>query len=106
MTARLKRWGAWALAVLCAALGAGWLWSRRGQLAWKARARVAEIAKGVAADKAMRDALISEATSETAEIERLSRRIEERERAIVAHHERVEGLSREEIRERLSRLGY
>lgn len=102
----LKRWGGWVASAVLVVFGAGWLWSRRSALSAEARRRVAELRKEVSTSKRARDLLLRSAADHTARINALAEDIDSKERAIVAHHEPVEGLTRDQIREKLRRLGY
>jgi hypothetical protein len=107
MIAWFKKWGTWLLAGVAAFFAGAWVLARRKRLSAEARARVAMFEKEIEGQKARRQLLLDRATEHTAEIERIDERIAEGEREIVAVHDaEVEGLSREQIRQRLRRLGY
>ena len=106
MIAWLKKW--WGLIPSAFALlfGMGWIWNRRRRLGSEARALIASVTKSMIEDKAIRVALLGRSDEHTAEIEKINERIEQGERVILAQHHEIEGLTREQIREKLRRLGY
>lgn len=105
----LKRWGALVLGALLLVLGGGWLWRRERdkRLDAETRAEVNRLREKIASAKAIRKRLVEDADGQTRAIDKLDDAIASNERAIAAaHDEPLEGLSRDEIRERLRRIGY
>ncbi len=105
----LRRWGAALLGLLLVALGGGWLWQheRRKRLDAEAAAEVERLRTKIANAKAVRDRLLEDASDHDDAIRQLDESIDSNGRAILnAYEEPLEGLTRDEIRERLRRLGY
>ncbi len=105
----LRRSSGLLFGVLLAVLGAGWLWKRerRKRLDAEAAAEVAKLQAKIASSVAVRERLIEDSLEHTEAIDQLDETIAENERAILGHHsEPLEGLNRDEIRERLHHLGY
>lgn len=100
-----KAWAA-LLGALALVAGLGWLWRvREKRLSAEARADVAEAKAKVDAARVRRDVLLESADESDARVRDLDRQIDENEIRILSHHESPEGLTRDQIREKLRRLG-
>jgi F0F1-type ATP synthase membrane subunit b/b' len=105
----VRKWSGLILGGVLVVFGAGWLWRRERakRLSAEAQAEVNALREEIAGAKVVRQNFIDDAEDHTRAIDVLDRRIEERERAILnAHDEPLEGLSRDEIRQRLRALGF
>lgn len=87
--------------------GAGWVWQRRKRLSAEAQLEVERLRNRNVVQKHVRKKLLEDAQDHSEAIRAIDAQIEANERAILNHHnESLEGLTRDEIKERLRRLGY
>ncbi len=102
----LKRLGGTLWGALLAVFGMGWLWERHKRLDAEAALEVAELQVGIATIEAKRDTLLHHVGRRDGAIKELDREIETHRLALLSHHEDPAGLTRDEIRARLAKLGY
>ena len=101
-----KWWGAIAAGVALL-LGAGWIWSRRKTLTAEAALEVGKLREDIAAKRAVRDRLLEDDAHDAVAVAAVDIKLEENERAILElHEEEIGDATRDEVRERLRRLGY
>ncbi len=101
-----KWWGAIAAGVALL-FGGAFLWSRRKTLTAEAAFEVGKLREEIAVKRAAREVLLEADTTDAEVVEELDLALEENERAILKlHEEEVGDATRDEIRERLRRLGF
>lgn len=105
----VKRWGAFLFGALLFVMGGSWFYrrERRKRLDAEARAQAADLKESIRNAKATRTRLLQEDQEQEPLIMRLDAKIRENERVLIELHEdNTAEMTTDEIRERLSQLGY
>jgi hypothetical protein len=106
MIAWLRKFWGWVVAGFAVVVAAVLYLQRRRALTAEAKLRIANAQRQIEVAGVIRRVLETDASEQTEAIAEIDQRIAESERQILAEHESTEGITRDEIRNRLARLGY
>lgn len=95
------------MGLLLTVFGFGWLWQRKKRLDAEARVEASRLKESIIVANTVRDRLLAESERQEPIIQQLDSQIEKNEQALLnLHKENISELSTDEIRRRLSDLGY